>query len=216
VSVRPEFGPTLPALLEARGVSRRAMLIGAVVLVAVALAGWFGLQAARDREQLVVAGPPAINLVFKPSVLHAAPARDGELARIEGRRRNVTAEITVRPVALPPLPGGGDVVGGYLPVLAERRIGELRGLYGPVGIVDEGKARINRNPGYQIGFAARTAGGKLLGRDAYVFPDEEGAREGVLLSLRRVVRRRQTAADEEFFKAVKEAFSSFAFGESQP
>jgi hypothetical protein len=214
VSVRPEFGPSLPALLAARGMSRRAMLLGAVALAAAGLGGWFALQAARDREHLVVDGPPAFNMVFKPSELHTVPVRAGELARIEGRRRNATVEISARPVAVPAYPRG-DLAGGYLPVLAERRIAELRDLYGPVEIFEEGKSRINRHPGYQIGFAAPAPRGKLFARDAYIFPDG-GSREGVLLSLRRVVLRRPTAADQEFFKNVKDAFNSFAFGESQP
>lgn len=215
VAVRPEFGPTLPALLEARGVSRRAIVAGAIALLVLAVGGWLVLQSTRDREHLVVTGERTFNMVYKPSVLHEEPVRDGELVRIEGKRRNVTVEITARPIEVPAY-SRGDVVGGYLPVFAEGRIAELRDLYDGVEIHDEGKSRINRQPGYQIGFSANVAEGKLFARDAYVLPDEEGAREGVLLSLRRVLLGRQTEADQEFFKTVKETFSSFAFGESQP
>ena len=54
------------------------------------------------------------------------------------------------------------------------------------------------------------------GRDAYVLPDDPAATEGVLLTLRRVVRGKQRVRQEEFFDKAKEAFASFAFGESQP
>lgn len=191
------------------------MVVGGAALVVLAVAAWFGLQSLRDREHLVADGPPAFNFVYAPSALHEVSPRDGELARVAGRRRNVSISISVRRVELPPY-GNGDVVGGYLPLLAEERLDELREQYGPLQVFDEGKARINRFPGYQIGFGAQTAGGRLFGRDAYVLPEDPEATEGVLLSMRRVVRRRQRPADEELFDKAKEAFTSFAFGKSQP
>jgi hypothetical protein len=216
VSVRPEFGPSLPALLGARGVSRRVMALAGVALVALAAGGWLFVQSRRDREHLVAGGPPAFNLVYSPSALHEVPPRGPELARLEGRLPRIAVTITVRRVEVPPYTRG-DVVGGYLPVLAERRIAELRDAYGPVEIFDEGKARISLLPGYQIGFGARTpAGRRLFGRDTYVFPDDPAATEGVLLSLRRVVHRRQRVREDDFFDKAKEAYASFAFGESQP
>lgn len=216
VSVRPEFGPTLPALLSARGVSRRAMTLGVVGLVILAVAGWLLVQSMRDREHLVVVGPPAFNLVYAPSALSERPVRAGELARLEGRLKRVSVELTVRTVAIPAR-SPEDFIGGELPAAAERRLDELRAIHGPIEVFEEGKSRINRLPGYQIGFGARSPSGRrILGRDAYVFPDEPGATEGVLLSLRRVVRGRQRARDEEFFDKVKAAFVSFAFGENQP
>lgn len=216
MSVRPEFGPSLPALLAARGMSRRAMIAGAIVLVAVAIGGWFAIQAARDREHLVVDGPPEVNLVYAPSVLHEEPARDDELLRLEGARKRLRVELTVRPVEVPAY-DRGDVVGGYLPLLAEQRLDDLGDVYGRVEVFDEGKSRINRFPGYQIGFGARTADGhRIFGRDAYVFPDDPEATEGVLVSLRRFPRGRQRVADDEFFDKAKEAYASFAFGSGQP
>jgi hypothetical protein len=215
VSVRPEFGPSLPALLADRGVSRRAMTIGAVALLAVVLAAWFGIKAVDDSEHLVVDGPPQFNLVYAPSVLHEEPAKDDELVRLEGSRPHLSVELTVRAVKVPPEEGDA-VVGGYLPILAEKRLEDLRDLYGPIGVIDEGKSRINGQPGYQIGFRAERGDALLLGRDAYVFEDEANVTDGLLLSLRRTIRGKQTEADEEFFDKVKAAFSSIALGSGQP
>jgi hypothetical protein len=215
VSVRPEFGPSLPQLLAARGVSRPRMAIGFVAVAVLAVAGWTLLQSLRDREHLVVDGPPQFNVVYAPSVLGQAPPRHDELMRLEGHTRRVAVEVTARPIELPP-DGRGDAIGGYLPILAEHRLHELRRLYGPVAVYDEGKSRINRLPGYEIGFSARLPTGTLYGRDTYLFPDDRDAGEGVLLSLRRVVRRPQRAADTDFFDTVKAAYVSFAFGGSQP
>jgi len=213
--VRSEFGPSLPALLAARGVSRRAMATGGAALVVLAAAAWFGLHALDDSEQLVVDGPPEFNLLYAPSALHEEPPKEDELVRLEGGRPNVSVELTVRAVDVPEEEGAA-VVGGYLPILAERRLADLEDLYGPVGVIDEGKSRINGQPGYQIGF--RTERGKelLFGRDAYVFEEETDVTQGLLLSLRRTIRGKQTAADEEFFDMVKEAFASIALGSGRP
>jgi len=213
--VRPEFGPSLPALLEARGVSRRAAAIGLGALLALAVGAFLAARALRDSDQLVAPGPPVFNLVYAPSALREREPRAGELARLAGRRRNVSITIAVRRAELPPYERG-DVVGGLLPLVAEERLAELERQYGEVEVLEEGKARTNLLPGYQIGFAARVGGERLFGRDTYVFPDDPQAREGVLLSMRRTVRGRQTQADEAFFDLAKEAFASFAFGEGRP
>jgi hypothetical protein len=191
------------------------MAIGAVALVAFAAAAFLGVRALDDSEHLVVDGPPQFNLVYAPSVLHREPAREDELVRLEGSRPNVSVELTVRAVQVPEAEGAA-VVGGYLPILAEKRLEDLRDLYGTIGVIDEGKSRINGQPGYQIGF--RAAGGKdlVFGRDAYVFEDETDVTDGLLLSMRRTIRGKQTTADEEFFDKVKEAFASIALGTSQP
>ena len=215
MSVRPEFGPTLPSLLAARGVSRRTMVVGLGVLLALAIGVFVAAGALGHDEQLVVDGPPQFNLVYDSRVLHSVRPKPGELARIVGTRRNVHVTITARAVSVPAY-GRGDFVGGELPVIGEQHLAKLRAQYGPVQVYDEGKARINRNPGWQVGFSADVGAGKLFGRDAYVFPEETGKTDGVLLSLRRVLLRRQTAADGEFFKTVKLAFSSFNFGDTQP
>jgi len=187
-----------------------------LVLAVLALAGlWLLAGALRSTEHLVVNGPPQFNLVYARSALHTAAPRRGELARLEQRRRRVSAELTVRPAEVPPHERG-NVIGGYLPLMAERRIRALEGLYGPIEVRDEGKARINRLPGYQIGFSAKVPGGTLFGRDAYVFPDEQHISRGVLLSLRRVIHRRQNAADGDWFDQVKQAYTSFNFGSGQP
>ena len=215
MSVRPELGPTLPGLLAARGVSRRAMLLGLAGIVALVVLIVVAANLTSDTEQLTVDGPPQFNLVYDKTALHTAAPHAGELVRLEGRRPHLRVAISARRVAVPP--GDRDaLVGGYLPVLGERRQAQLRKQYGPIEIYDEGKARFGEHTGYQIGFSANTPQGKLFGRDAYVLPAADDARTGVLLSLRRVVRGRQTPADEEFFKTVKQAYGSFNFGADRP
>ena len=216
-SLRPGFGPSLPALARDRfGLSPRTTTVaGVLLLLLLGAAVVLALRLSAD-EQLVHRGEPVFNLAYDDAALREVDPRPGELARLEGRRPNVSVAITVRPFTVPSY-ARGDVVGGYLPILAEHRLHELAGLYRDVAVYDEGKSRINGLPGYQIGFGARARDGHpVFGRDAYVFPDDPQATEGVLVSLRRFPRGRQRAVQRDFFDAVKEAYASFAFGESQP
>lgn len=215
MAVRAELGPTLPALLAARGVSRRAMGLGATALVLLVVVAVIAARALSDQEKVVVDGPPQFNLVYPRDVLHRVAPRPGEVLRLAGGRRRVSVTIAARPVAFPPTPGT-ELVGGFLPILAERREAQLRRRYDGLAIADEGKANLNRNPGYQIGFTGRLGDVRVLGRDVYVVPDEPGARRGVLLSLRQRRTGRLRAADRDFLKTARQALSSLNFGSGRP
>lgn len=215
MAVRAELGPTLPALLAARGVSRRGMALGLAALVVLGGLLVLAARALSDQEKVVVDGPPQFNLVYAQDVLHRVDPRPGEVLRLEGARRRIRVSIAARPVTFPPTPAT-DLVGGYLPILAERREDQLRRRYEDLGIADEGKANVNRNPGYQIGFTGRRGGIRILGRDVYLVPDEHGARRGILLSLRQRRTGRLRPADRDFLDAAREALSSFNFGSGRP
>jgi hypothetical protein len=213
VAVRPEFGPTLPTLLRSRGLSSRAQSAALVALIAIVAGAVLYIRAHRGTEQATVHGPPVFNVVYKPSTLQRVAPHDGELLRLQGKRRDITVVVAVRAVHLPPYPGG-DAVGGYLPILAEQRERQLAALYGPLQIYNEGKARTNKSPGYQIGFGAGRAGHVVYGRDVYVFPQETNVSEGALVSLRQFVSHRLTAADKAFLADARSAYFSFTFGET--
>ena len=205
----------MPGLLAARGVSRRAMLLGLAGVVALAVVVVLVAKALDDNRQITVNGPPQFNLVYDTTLLHETKPRPGELMRLEGRRPHVRVALTAQRFSVPPY-GSGDIIGGYLPVLGERREAQLRAQYGPIQIYDEGKARFGEHTGFQIGYSAKTPSGPMFGRDAYVLPAETGAREGVLLSLRRYLHGHQTAADQDYFKNIKQAYASFNFGADRP
>lgn len=212
MAVRPEFGPTLPALLRARRPLRRAFAAGTVAVIALVVVVLI-VRAHRGIDQAVVHGTPTFNVVYDTSVLHRVAPHAGDLLRLEGAKGHVRVVVSVRAAHLPAY-AGKDVVAGLLPALAEGRERQLRALYGPLQIFDEGRARTNGAPGYQIGFRAGTAGHLLFGRDVYAFPDEIAPRTGVLISLRQFERRKPTAAENAFLKTAKNAFHSFTFGEA--
>jgi hypothetical protein len=212
VAVRPEFGPTLPALLRDRGIVGRA-LTGGVLVVAAIVAAALVIRAHRGIHEAVVHGPFTFNVVYKTSELHRVAPHRGDLLRLEGALRGVSVVVAVRAVDLPSY-AGGDAVAGLVPVVADRRERELAALYGPLMIFDEGRITTNTSPGYQIGFRAGKAGDLLFGRDLYVFPQELAPRVGALVSLRQYEHRRLTAAGAALLQSAREAFRSFTFGDT--
>ena len=215
--VRPEFEPTLPALLRRRtGVRERttvALLVLGLVLLAVAV------LLVRPRvdgmSQLVHRGEPTFNLLYANDALAAVEPEPGELARLEGRRGRRSVTITVRPLELPPYEG--DVVHGLLPAYASGHIRELRAQFERFRLRDEHRARINRAPGYEIRFRAGPRGRRVRGIDTLIVPDEEESRGALLLSMRREVdgRGARSADEKAFTKLASKAFRSLYYGTEQ-
>jgi hypothetical protein len=207
--VLPEYGPTLPTLLRRRGVPEQvtiAVVVAAVVLLAIAMVAVRpGID---DGEQLVHEGDPVFNLLYPSGAVREVEPRPGELVRLEGERGRQSVAVTVRPLELP-VPRG-DVSHVRLPVFASRHADALRSEYPGFTLVEEGRARINDAPGYEVTF---TAGG-THGSDVLLVPAEDDARGAVVLSLRREVRGRPelTESEREFAGLARKAFRSFRYG----
>jgi hypothetical protein len=190
--LREGFGP--PARLPAWGKALLALAVAGVVAAVVI--------GSDDRRHLVVEADPTFNVLYDDARLERRRAEPGEALRIEGRAGGLRARFTVEPVELEPY--DGDVSSGLLPVLAERRRAELEERLAGFRLTDEGRARVNDSPGYQLGYRAEG----LSARDVYVVegPDSE---RGYLLSLE--LEGRTGAARKLAFQA-RRAFRSFRFG----
>jgi hypothetical protein len=212
--VLPEFRPTLPAIVRGRfGLRERttiAVLAGAIVLVLLAVV------VVRPRvdgvTQLVHHGPPVFNVLYDNGALHAVAPRRGELLRLEGRRGRMTAAVTVSPLELPAHPG--DVAHGLLPVAASRHIDALRAQFDPFQLRFEGRARVNKAPGYEVRFRTGPPGRRAFQNDVLLVPEEDDARGAVVLTLWREIRGRTTfgKTEQEFSYTAAAAFHSFKYG----
>ena len=191
--MREGFGP--PARLPAW-----ALALLALATVGIALAVITGGD---GRRQLVFeeADPP-FNVLYDDARLQRRRAQEGEVLRLEGRGSGLQAEMVVRPVELPDYEG--DVSSGYLPVLAERLRSEREDGIDGFRLTDEGRARVQESPGYQIGYRAEG----LAAREVFVVEDAE-ARRGYLVSL--VLEGRTGQARKLAFEA-RRALRSFHFG----
>jgi hypothetical protein len=209
--LRPEYGPSLPQLLRARfGIPTRVVSTAALVLVAGAIA--FVLFGRGGGEVHLVHRTPApvFNLRYA-NVLHRSPARPGVLLELVGRRGGLFLQsMTVRPLRLPAYRGA---VSGQLPILAVQRAAVIRRAYPGFTVLDEGKARINDAPGYQIGFQAKRGKRTVYGKEILLLPDEPGARDGVAITLLQTHAAGAHAVDDVGTAgAIKKPFRSFRFG----
>ena len=192
--MRPEFGP--PARLPAWGKA----LLGAV-LVATAVAVIAGGQ---GRAHLVFEdADPQFNVLYDSGQLRRTRPGPGELVHLQGRRRGVAAEVVVSELELEPY--AGDVSSGVLPIEAELLISQGQATTPGYVVTDEGRARVNDAPGYQVGYRAD---GEVSGRDVFVVEGPQ-ARRGYLLSLR--IEGRPSRA-RELVRQARKAFRSFRFG----
>jgi hypothetical protein len=208
---RPDFGPTLPALLRRRfGVRERVTVAAAVALVAAVAAGALVYSYATRPERLVYRAGPTFNLQYSEDVLRRVPPSGDELVRLEARRGTLTASITVIRLRLPSY--AGNVTSGLLPVYVDSYERRLRAVASDFKLRDEGSARVNDAQGYQVGFRTGPPGNFTFGRDILLLPTDEDVRDGVVLRLRQTKVGPLTERDQDFLDDVRKAFKSFNFG----
>jgi hypothetical protein len=204
---------TLPAILERRrGIPQRHTLTAAAIVVALGVAAFLLLRdPLQGKAQRVHASAPVFNTLYNADLVHPVKPQGDEYQRYEAHHGKLDIAVTVRPLLLPPYKGD---VAGLLPVFTERRIVDLARRYPGFKVLDEGKARVNKAPGYQVGFSYGSRARPGTGRDVFVIPFEKpGVRRGVIISLRQERGpHRPGAAGKALVTAMKSTFRSFKFG----
>ena len=214
MGVRPEFQPTLPALMRRRTGLRARTTVILLVLAVVAFAVAVLLVRPRvDRiGEIVHRDAPAFTLQYRNDLMHAAEPGPGELARLEGRRGRQSVTIAVRPLELPA--PEGDVAHALLPIYASAHIRELEARIEDFQLRGEHRARVNDAPGYEVRFRTGSPGRYTFGSDLMLVPDEEDEQDALLVTLRREIRGRTTLSEreEEFADLAFEAMRSITYG----
>jgi hypothetical protein len=212
--MRPEFGPSLPELVSRRfSISRRLVAIAAVAALVV-LVVLIKLATDDGRAQLTVHGKPTFNVLYDAAQLHRAPPRAGQLMRLAGHRPHVDVELTARRANLPPF--HGDVIGGQLPLYTAQYSQRLSRQLPGFARSDEGKARLNQAPGYQIAYTSGPAGNRTYWREVFVMPKADEADQTIVLRMRQTFSGRVGPRARALLKATKKAFRSFRFGTHRP
>jgi hypothetical protein len=191
-AVLPEHRPTLADLL--RSAPRRVVwgLAALVAVVVLALAALL-LRSSDDGVDYVQRSPIEFNFRYPATMQRVAP-ESGELVRLERRRNGLFLDsYAISPLRLPRHEGD---VAGLLPLFADGEIAALKRRFADFELAQEGKARINQVPGYEVVFRARLGDRRLYGRlvllpepTEEVDPDAEetletaGSRRGVRLLL---------------------------------
>ncbi len=200
------YGPSLPALLRDRlGVPPRATaaaLLAAGALAAVAAAApSIGGDA---RATLSRPGPPPFTLTHAPGALRPVAPRAGELARLQGRRGDLSVSVVVRRLG-----DGRPVSPGALPAEGSRYAGALERATPGFVLREEGKARAHGAPAYRLGYRTRDGFGRAL----LAVPDDGRPGTGAAVVLHRTrVRGGMGPAQQELFDEAKRVHRSFRFG----
>jgi hypothetical protein len=212
--VLPEFRPTLPDLARTRFGWRERTTIA--VLVAVIVLAGVALLVVRPRvdnvTQFIHHGEPTFNLVYANNRLHRVRPQGDELVRLQGRRGRMRASIAVAPLRLPP--AEGDIAHGLLPTFASRHIEELRAQLPDFELRQEGRARVNGAPGYEVRFSTGPDGHKTFGNDLMILPTEEDASGALLVTSRRTIDGSLKLGKREtsLYNASAKAYRSFKYG----
>ena len=212
--VRPEFEPTLPALMRRRlGLRERTtvvlLVLAFLALVAAAVLVWPRV----DRiGEVVHRGDPAFTMEYRNDLFEATEPRPGELARIEGRRGRQAVEIAVQPLELPAYEG--DVAHAQLPLYASGHIRDLAASEDRFQLRAEHRARVNDAPGYEVRFRTGPPGRRTFASDLMLVPGEEDSEGALLVTLRREVDgpAKLSESEEEFADLAFQAMRSISYG----
>ncbi len=181
VPLKPQYGPTLGALLAPRWNAARplwrALAVGAGV-AAVALAGYVALNLL---DASYSHGAP-VPFGFKYKGLYrTAPDPGGyvKVTRVAGGR--LEDSYAVAPLRLGAY--GGNL-SGALPLAAAGYLRTLEHRFAGFRFEGEGKTRISSTlGGYEVLYSATVDGREMHGRDVMLLPEHAGAREGVVVEM---------------------------------
>lgn len=212
--VRPEFGPTLPALLRGRG--RLVGLIAIAAMIAmVALLAVGRAAGSQTAPQTLAHSQPDFTLLYQKGPLRRIAPHGEEHVRLVGRGAGTSVTVTVAP--LPRTRAGGEPTLSDLPIETDRLIDSLRRRHDDLSVLAEGRARVNGAPGYQVRHRRGPEAAPQSGHDVLLVPEPPTPGSGLLVSLRqRDARGEPSAADRRVAKAAKRAFRSFRFGTERP
>ena len=181
VQMKPEYGPTLGQLLAPRWraasrFARRAAIAGAVVLVAVLVAGALTL------ENPTYSQGGRVPFSFNYRGLYRVPHGPGEYVKVQSHSSDGALKYSFAVAALR-LPAYTGELTGELPVYAAGYIARLRERFAGFVLAGEGKAKVNGMYGYAVFYTAVVNGCGMWGRDVLLLPERAGVREGVAIEM---------------------------------
>lgn len=180
--VKPEFGPTMPALLAQRlgGIPRwlrsAAALIVALIVVVVVL------EQLRGGSQSISGGGAGASFSFSYTGLVREVTPRGEYALLESRTKagQLAAEIEVAPLRLPPY--NGNVI-GIEPVVSANYMRAFAARTPGVVLQSAAPTLVNGTAGYNFTYTRTIAGSTYFGRVIFLTPSSAGGRSGITVSL---------------------------------
>jgi hypothetical protein len=167
--VKPEYGPSLPELLESRAVRPGPRLRGLLALVAIVVVVIVGVSLARGGASLISRSVPGMSFSFSYASMQREATPPGQYALVEKRRGSeLVARLAVAPLPLP-------TYAGDISALAARTPGFV--------LQSEGPTSVNGIAGYNFTYTQGIGGTTYYGRVIMVTQSQSGERRGLLISL---------------------------------
>lgn len=179
--LKQQYGPTLGQLLSPRW--RKLSLISRGLLIALAIVFLFAVAGVvLTIQDASYSHGGNVPFSFKYKGLFKSRPRAGAYVRVQHLAHGAVEDsFEVAPLRLPPYTGS---VTGELPLYTAAYARELKARYGPSFQVDgEGKTRVNSVPGYNLFYSLKLSGRSMFGRDVLITPEQEGARDGVIIEM---------------------------------
>ena len=183
--VKPQYGPTLPALLAPRWRAAsgglRALVVAALVAVVAAIVAAAVIVRAQTSSFVYRGSPVSFNFSYPRGLRQVTPPPGSHL-RLEGRTPTGRLRdwFEVDPLGLAAYSGE---VSGQLPVFAANYVAGLRRRVPGFRLQTETKTRINLTAGYSVTYSGRVDGQLMYVRLVMLVPALTGARNGVILNM---------------------------------
>lgn len=162
--VRPEFGPSLWAMAGPR--ARIALVVLAVL--GVTLLAWRALGGGEPvRRSVVVRAPVGYNLAYASVARRVAPQGSETLRIASAPGTEAPYFLAVSPLGLPAYRGD---VSAELTLMSAKLIDEMRARIPGFKYRGDGRVNVNRQPGYQIVYQARSGGKTVYGKRVLLVP----------------------------------------------
>jgi hypothetical protein len=179
--VKPEYGPSLPELLESRAVRVGLRLRGLFVLVTIAVVVIVGLSLATGGASLISRSVPGMSFSFSYASMQREAAPPGQYALVEKRRGSeLVARLAVAPL---PLPAYAGDVSGLAPVVMGNYVRALAAQTPGFVLQTEGPTSVNGIAGYNFTYTEGIDGTTYYGRVIMVTQHQSGERRALMISL---------------------------------
>lgn len=179
--VKPEYGPTLPDVFEARlgGGPKRLRGIAAAVIAVLALIAV--LLAVHGASSSISGGGRGVSFSFSYSGLQSEAAPRGEYVVLTAHRAaRLAARIEVGPLRLPAY--AGNII-GIEPLIAANYMRAFAARTPGVVLQGAGPTVVDGTSGYNFTYARRIAGATYYGRVIFITPPGSRPRYGLTVSL---------------------------------
>jgi hypothetical protein len=181
VNVKPEYGPTLPELVQSRVVRLPGHLRGGLIAVALAVVVVAGIVITRGGASVlsVRAGSTSFGFSYESMRREATPP--GQFALLAARRGSrLIARIEVGPLDLPAYTG---FMSGLEPVVAANAIRSLAAHTPGFVLQSEGPTSVNGLAGYNFTYTRPLDGATYFGRVILLTPQYSADRRGLTIAM---------------------------------